>query len=65
MMKKDEILLELGENYNFLGESLFLLTALMAYESAFGAEGKEKVAETSRNKKKRPAEQGTRRTLFV
>ena len=48
MMNKDEILVELGENYNFLGESLYLLTALMAYESAFDTEGKEEVAETSR-----------------
>ena len=48
MKNKDKILAELSENYNFLGESLFLLTALMAYECAFDAEGREETAETSR-----------------
>ena len=48
MKNKDKIFAELSENYNFLGESLFLLTALMAYECAFDAEGREETAETSR-----------------
>lgn len=44
---KDELLKELSEIYSDLGVDLYLLTALMAYESAFASEEIEEVAETS------------------